>query len=322
MRTVSSRARGVRIGNDSLDLRPFVFVPGRSYHGWMKILRVSLIVACMFALTSCASGEKSSTESTDTEYKPKTSAEIKPLPSRAAERTEEESKAKVEAPVEVPEEVSLKKDREELEIERGDIPENVKKSNDELALVLWVMEKGDEDPNKVRDRFDKALRDKRTKNDKRLAKKREDFTKPERKKRELFLKELKAKRDEFLKKKRDPDERKDFFQEQDEERKEFFAEEKDVRKEFESEMMEERKTFEDYVREKQNAFRQDLKAYSDKYYERRKQLDLKKKMDDKAKDIEKKKAREEGAAAANAESDEFKSMPKPNTPLGAGGDGK
>lgn len=285
----------------------------------MKTLRFVLLAFAAVSLASCASGDKSSTaETSSAPERPKTSADIKPLPSKAAERTEEESREKIDAPVDVPDEVSLKKDREAIEEERKDIPEDVRKSNDELALVLWVMEKGDEDPNKVRDRFDKALRDKRKKNDARLGKKREEFTKKERAKRELFLKELKKKRDEFLKKKRDPDERKDFFQEQDEERKEFFAEEKEVRKEFESEMMEERKTFEDYAREKQNSFNQDLRAYTQKYYDRKKNLDLKKKMEDKAKDLEKKKARDEAAAEAKAESDEFKSMPKPSTPLGAG----
>ena len=64
-------------------------------------------------------------------------------------------------------ELSLKADRSELDEQRRQIPEDVKRSNDELSLVLQLMqsnELGDmQDPSKIRDRFDKAIRDRREK---------------------------------------------------------------------------------------------------------------------------------------------------------------
>ena len=259
----------------------------------------------------------------------------------STDREKDEAKAaKVNAPVEVSDEVSLKSDRAQFDEARKEIPDDIKKQNDEIALVMGMMTKGggDEDPSKIRDRFSKALRDRREKHDKILWKKREDFTKNERKERDAFMHDLQKSRDEFSKRKVKSDERKEFFDKQEEARKEFFANQSDKRKEFESDATEDRKTFEDYAREKQNSFNEEIRSYTAAYYERQKALALKKRTEEKAKD----KARERNSGRANAdgsvpsdlqnmafpgaggsELDEFRSIPKtPATPLGSGSDGQ
>jgi hypothetical protein len=225
---------------------------------------------------------------------------------------------KANAPVEVSDEVSLKADRSQYADMRKDISEEVKKENDELAIVLDMLTKGDEEPNKIRDRFDKAIRSRRDKEDKILRKKRDDFTKNERKSRDEFLAKLKSDRDEFVKRKMTSEERKKMFDDQDTKRHEYFADEQDKRREFESDISENRKTFEDYAREKQNKFNSDLREYTTNYYERQKGLALKKRAEEKAKvlrDAEAKKQAEE--ANRDPLLDEFKQIPKtPPTQLG------
>ncbi|MES2855719.1 MAG: hypothetical protein V4692_07645 [Bdellovibrionota bacterium] len=190
-------------------------------------------------------------------------------------------------PVGVADEMSLKADRTELDELRKDIPEDLKKENDELALVLSMMKDGTEEPGKVRDRFNTAVRKKREKSDKLMRKQREDFTKLERKTRDEFLKTQKSEREKFVDKakKRSSDERRDFFNEQDTKRRDFFSNQSDSRREFESKITEDRKTFEDYVREQTNRFNQEHRAYSTGYYDRQKAEALKKRMDEKEKQI-------------------------------------
>lgn len=185
----------------------------------------------------------------------------------------------------VADEVSLKADRSQLSELRKDIPDEVQRENDELALVLNLMTNGDEEPSKIRERFNKAVRDRRSKMDKDLRKKREDFSRDERRKREDTLKKFKDERDAFAKDKHSSDERKRFFEDQELKRKDFFADQSDKRKAFESEMLETRKNFEDYVREKTNRFNQEIRAYTSTYNERRKAESLKKQSERKAQEL-------------------------------------
>lgn len=185
-------------------------------------------------------------------------------------------------------EVSLKADRSAMDEARKDIPEEIRRENDEIAgLLSFVVRESDEDPSRLRDRFSSALRKKRERSDRELRKKRDDFTATERKKREDFLKKLKTDRDEFTSgRRRSPEERKRFFDDQDTSRRDFFSNERDLRKDFESSMQETRKNTEDYIREKQNAFNQDLRAYQQRYTERKRTLDLKKRAEEKARSLE------------------------------------
>lgn len=229
----------------------------------------------------------------------------------------------VNAPVEVSDEVSLRADRSHLADLRKDIPEDIKRENDELALVLELMSKGQEEPSKIRSRFNTVMRNRRDAHNKEMRKSREAYTKEERRARDAFLKALQEERNSFVGKKNVSSEsRKRFFDAQDEKRKEYFANEREKRNEFESRINETRKTFEDYIRERTNDFNQEYRAYSSSYYERKKALDLKKRME--------RKARQEGGAAAisgvpSGERrssanvlEDFKSIPDvPAIPLGA-----
>ena len=225
-------------------------------------------------------------------------------------------------PTEVADEVSLRADRSEVADLRKDIPDDVKKENDELALVLSMMKDGTDEPGKVRDRFNTAVRKKREKFDKTMRKQRDDFTKTERKTREEFLKNLKSERDSFVSgRKRTADARKEFFDDQDVKRRDFFSDQTDKRREFESEVNEERKTFEDYVREQTNRFNQEHREYSTAYYDRQKAEALKKRMAEKEKRINEEKALDAADSAAaqgitpaaattrDADLEQFKNIP-------------
>ena len=185
-------------------------------------------------------------------------------------------------------EVSLKADRSAMDEARKDIPEEIRRENDEIAgLLSFVVRESDEEPSRLRDRFNTALRKKRERSDRELRKKRDEFTSVERKKREDFLKKLKTDRDEFASaRRRSPEDRKRFFDDQDTSRRDFFATERDLRKDFESSMQETRNNTEDYIREKQNAFNQDLRAYQQRYTERKRGLELQRRTDYKARQLE------------------------------------
>lgn len=184
-------------------------------------------------------------------------------------------------------EVSLKADRSELDKLRTEIPDEVKRQNDEIALILsFINRETEEEPNRVRDRFSAALRKRREASDKHLRRARESFSEKEKQEREDFLKKSKETRTDFLDRKRSPDDRKRFFEDQEDKRKGFFADQTDKRKDFESSVQEERRRMEDFIREKQNQFNQEWRDYQARYTERKKQGDLKKRMEEKARDLE------------------------------------
>ena len=187
-----------------------------------------------------------------------------------------------------PGEVSLRSDRSHLDDFRKDIPEEVKKSNDEIAAIMsFIVRDSEEEPNRLRERFSTALRKKREATDKKLRHAREDFTKHERADREAFMKKSKDERDRYVSGgKRTTDERKRFFDDQEDRRKVFFADQSEKRKDFEQHVSEERKAVEDYNREKQNAFNQECRSYQTRYTERKKQADLKKRMEEKSRELE------------------------------------
>jgi ElaB/YqjD/DUF883 family membrane-anchored ribosome-binding protein len=191
-------------------------------------------------------------------------------------------------PTELSGEVSLAADRSQLSELRKDIPEDVKHENDELAGLLQLMVKSDgsnsmDEPSRVRERFDKIMRDKRSRVDKELQKMRDSFSKAETKSRETFGKEQKIERDRFMSKShRISDERKEFFDGQEDKRREYYSDQQDKRRDFEAHISDQRKNFEDYAREKAGDFNQEYRAYTKAYDERRKAESLKKDMKEKA----------------------------------------
>lgn len=187
-----------------------------------------------------------------------------------------------------PQDVSLNSDRSELEKLRSEIPDEVKKQNDEIAMVLsYVYRESEEEPNRLRDRFQAAIRKRREAMDKHLRSSRDSYSKEERRLRDGFLKKSKEERDSYLSGKRSQDERKKFFDDQEDRRRAFFADQNEKRKDFESQVQDERKKLEDFVREKQNQFNQEWREYQTRYTERRRQSDTKKKMEEKARQLEK-----------------------------------
>lgn len=213
-------------------------------------------------------------------------------------------------PVEIPDELSLRADRSALDEARKDISEEKRRDNDEVAAILQLMNsKGDQQPGEIRDRFNKALRDRRERNDKSLRKRREDFTKVERRGRDAFLGKAKEERESFTKDKHTADERKRFFDDQDQSRRDYFASEADKRKDFESELTEARKTFEDYAKEKTDQFNQESRAYSTDYYERKKQENLRDRAKEKTRTMNREPVQPNSRAGQTDEKDEFSAIP-------------
>lgn len=238
--------------------------------------------------------------------------------------TQKAKKVDTTAPIPMNEELSLKADRSQLEELRKEVPADVKKGNDELAAILGMLNTGyEEEPSKIRDRFNKAIRDRRQKMDKQLRREREDYTRAEKKRREEYQKKQKAERDEFLRKKRSQEERRDFFSDQDTKRREFQADEREKRNEFEATVLERRKTFEDYAREKTNFFNGEIRNYTKEYDERRRAKSLQSDMKRKAQRM-KEEGREpvSGGASGSEQSavedemEQFKKIPQtPGVPL-------
>lgn len=270
-----------------------------------SILRVAVFGICASFLSACAVKTVSRGEESDSGAR---SATEKVDPLRSAE-------------------VSLAADRQELDQLRKDLPDDVKKQNDELALVLSFLKDGDEDPNKLRDRFQAALRKKRETVDKAQRRRREDFTRAEREARENFNANQKAEREDFLSGKRDSAARKKFFETQDEKRRRFYADSQERRKDFEAQVNEERRDFESLVREKTNFFTQEWRGYRERWTERKRLLEEKKRREASAASKARAQAQEASSSQGSADSsrpaptrlDEWERIPSgPATPLGAG----
>lgn len=183
------------------------------------------------------------------------------------------------------EEVSLKADRSNFDDLRKDMSPEAKKENDELAGILQLLRNPDgnyEAPEKVRERFNKILRDKRTRQDKQFRTEREDFNRLEKDKREEFTESQKSEREDFLSDKPTSEKRKRFFDKQEEKRSRFYDDARERRRTFEDQISTRRRNFEDYVREKTNLFNQEYRNYQKEYDEHRKGEDLKKRMGEKA----------------------------------------
>lgn len=169
---------------------------------------------------------------------------------------------------ELGEETSLKEDRDHLAELRKEIPEETRKSNDELALALNMMKQGNENPQMLRDRFHIMVQKKRTVFREKTAKLREKYRSEETKRRDAFLDQQKKKRDAFIKRKRQSKETREFFAEQDRERQGFFADERERRQAFESEVSAQSKDFDAYMRERQKEFDEQYRLYSKKFSEK------------------------------------------------------
>ena len=220
----------------------------------------------------------------------------------------------------VSEEVSLKADRAKLDEYRKEEDTETKQSNDELAGILELMSRPDEEPSRIRERFNSLLRKKRDKMDKLLRAKRENFSSAEKKAREAFTKNEEGARASFLKRVHPSDERKEFFDDQEQKRRSFYEASGDKRKEFEEAVTDERRTFEDYVREKTDLFNQEYNNYTARYHERQSGERLRKQARDKAASLDSQSEPREPNKEDDRRGSQGRSNPLPTvTPLGAGG---
>lgn len=179
-------------------------------------------------------------------------------------------------------EYSLKSDRSALDELRDQVPEDRRRENDELALVLKDMAGDKTTPSKVRSKFNKVMRRKRNKFRKDMRRHRDNFRDQERERRDKFLEAQKDKREEFKERyKADRDEMNKFYNRIRAERKDFFAEQRERRKEFEEVARQKQKDFDAYLREKRRDFNEEHRAYSKRFYERKKANRLKKRMEKK-----------------------------------------
>ncbi len=168
-----------------------------------------------------------------------------------------------EKPVSLPtaEEISLKKDRSDLDQIRADIPEEVRQQNDEWALILKDMD-GVKSPYEARSRYYDKVRRHRERFNEDMRRVREDFNKSEQRQRKAFLDILEAERKTYEKSKHNSDDRKAFFDDHSDRRKIFFENQQDKRKDFESSVTEKRKDFEDYMKDKQKQFDDAIREYT------------------------------------------------------------
>lgn len=170
---------------------------------------------------------------------------------------------------------SISADRKAFDEIRSQIPEEKKRQNDQLALILQMVSDSQTElkkaPADIRSQFDGILRKKREQFDKDLTRERETVTKEERKKREAFLNSQQSARDGFASGKHTRDEKNEFYKDLDEKRSEYFSSERERRADFESDSRERRKNFEDYTRGKSNEFNQELRAYQKRYDEAKKE---------------------------------------------------
>lgn len=167
-------------------------------------------------------------------------------------------------------EMSLKADREALAEMRKGIPEEKRKSNDELALYLQLMKQGTENPEIVRNKFSSLVEKKRQSFRDKVQKLRASYSKSEAKRRDEYLNSQQQKRKGYVATKRKPDEMREYFAQQDKDRQSFFADERDRRANFESEINGQSKDFDSYMREKMNEFNEQYRLYAKQFSERSK----------------------------------------------------
>lgn len=165
--------------------------------------------------------------------------------------------------------LNLDGDRQALDELRKDVPEEKRKENDDLAFLLELFARDDQDPAKIREKFDSTLRRRREVFDREMKKERETFSRAEKDRRDQFLAAQSAERETFKSRKTSSEVSRKFFKELDLKRTDFFQAEREKRNDFESDVRDRRKRFEDFVREKQTWFSQEHRAYKKKYDEKK-----------------------------------------------------
>lgn len=165
-------------------------------------------------------------------------------------------------------EVSLKADRSDLDELRKEVPEEKRKENDELALILQVMNAKDKKPYEIREKFSSIMRKKRDEFYKSQRRTREDFSRRERVEREKFTKEQKEISDRFYRYKPSADERRNFSQEHTSRNQKYYSDSRERRQAFEDEMRTKDKDFSALLTDKNKEFDEHFKSYQKEFKEK------------------------------------------------------
>ena len=158
-------------------------------------------------------------------------------------------------------ELSLQQDRAELDKLRKDIPEDVKRENDDMAFILKLFEDKKRKPSKIKRQFDKAYNRIRKKKQKEFKRERKEFTRIEKSQRKKSIAEAKKKRKEYLDSKPTKDDKKTFFDDERTKRKEYFSDEKEKRRDFESDLRARKKESDDFLRDRRKEFSDRLRQF-------------------------------------------------------------
>ncbi len=174
------------------------------------------------------------------------------------------------------EEISLKADRSSLDDLRKEVPEEKRRENDELALILQVMNAKDKKPHEIREKFSSIMRKKRDEFYRSQRRTREDFTRRERDERDKFGKEQKETSDRFYRHKPSSEERRNFSQDHSSRQQKYYSDSRERRQAFEEEMRSKEKDFSALLSEKNKEFEEHFKEYQ-KYYREKMDLEAAKK---------------------------------------------
>lgn len=173
-------------------------------------------------------------------------------------------------------ELSLKQDREALNELRKDIPEDVKRENDDLAFILKLFDDKSRKPGRIRSQFNKIYNRTRKQKQREFKQERKEYTRAEKKRRKAYLSEAKKKRKAFLATDADKEAKKEFFADERTARRDFFSDEKEKRKDFESDIRARQKEFDNFLKDRRKdfddrfrQFKKEQKAIKDRERKRR-----------------------------------------------------
>lgn len=166
---------------------------------------------------------------------------------------------------------SLAEDRAQFDELRKSVPEDVRVRNDEKSLYMQWMADYTMDPSAVRSKFSSLVSRKREAFNKDMNKIRDEYNKDERKKKEEFSKKSAEERQDIKDQNVSREKRTELYNEHDAKRKDFYAQLREERDSFETDYRQKRKDFEEYIKEKSDIFYAELKNYTVKFNELKKQ---------------------------------------------------
>ncbi len=168
-------------------------------------------------------------------------------------------------------EVSIAQDRSHLENERQGVPKAIARKNDDLAFDLEKMAELRLPPDQIRREFQMKVGKSRKNFRSDLEARRSQFSRRESVEREKFLADLAKERENFKRRRRTSEQSRKYFDEEDIKKRDFNSQQKDERLRFESEMSTVIKDYDSIVQQRIKQFDDQLKIYSTRYYEKKRE---------------------------------------------------